>query len=106
MKQIIKKAKVILLWIILACVAVGAAYVWVDQMFSTEVSYTASSTPEVIYRDVETERYDAIVEEILEEERQYWLDKARISAERQAAERLADEYADRANEKRLEEQSL
>jgi hypothetical protein len=106
MKQIIKKVKKIIVVVILIGLVVGAAYLWMDQMFGTEVEYTASTTPEVIYQEIETERYDALVEQILEEEKQHWQDKAQLSAERQAAERLADEYADRANEKRLEEQSL
>ena len=104
MKQALKNVATYIA--VIALVVVGA-YISVTYFGSTETYInTATSTPEIIYRDVETERYDKLVEQILSEETEYWQNKARLSAERQASEELAEDYAARANEKKIEEQSL
>lgn len=105
MKQIIKN---LFMWIIIIGVLIGALYGWykVASQPTTFTAPTATTTPEVI-REVEyKEKYDDLVKEITLKEEQYWKDKARLSAERQASEALAEQYAEQANQKKLEEESL
>lgn len=113
MKQIIKTTvywlKRIAIMVVISIMIVGGAFLYFQNKHgvSTYESETPTTTAPQVVTEIEyKERYDELVKQIVDQESQYWADKARLSAERQAAEQLADEFAEKANAKRLEEESL
>jgi len=84
-----------------------ATYAFLDNKYGTiEVDNSTAPAPVVEIQTEYTDMYNDLVTEIHKEEEGYWKEKAQLSAERQASDQLAEMFAAKAEEKRLEEQSL
>ena len=108
MKQFIEKLKKVVIILLVSGVVLGGVFIYLNAQNTSEYvrpEISATSTTVEVVTEY-TDMYNDLVIEILEKEDQYWKDKARLSAERQASEQIATQFSEQADAKKIEEQSL